>query len=228
MRNFPYSIYCLRENLSKTHINGIFFLLVNLTYSSRSDWSFNAHIISWYILGSIFKLVCQWLSDIWSHPGQYQVHLPTPPCSPKGHSHVYQSLSHPVCHMSISTSISEIRPFKKISLKIQAKVMVVVKLWGNIVYPASNQFPSFSFHINQITQSSDTAISKFDLGNQGEGHGWRQSLRSHSRPIHAFPLCFTSIPKYSYLEIQPWKSESQDHNWVQRSRPHSWTRIQSI
>ena len=51
--------------------------------------------------------------------------------------------------------------------------MGMVKVQGHIVGPVSKRFASFSFHINQTNNSTDTAISKCDIEKlkvKGQGH----------------------------------------------------------
>ena len=90
-----------------------------------------------------------------------------------------------------------------------------------LVRPTSPSFhwPSHSWH---------TAISKFDLENQGQGHSlkatWRvQSLSTHIPSV----LCQLNLPflkKRQFWNLTL-KILGQGHGWGQWSRPHHWLSI---
>ena len=63
-----------------------------------------------------------------------------------------------------STSIRPTIPISKFDLETsKVKVMSEVKGQGHLLYPVSNQYTSFSFHINRTNHSWDMAQIGFDL-----------------------------------------------------------------
>ena len=79
-------------------------------------------------------------------------------------SYRHTSLSFHVGH-----PIPGIQLFQNLTLKNIAQ--------GHIVGPISYRLPSLSFQVNWPFHSWDMANSKFDLENQGQGHGWGERLR---------------------------------------------------
>ena len=72
--------------------------------------------------------------------------------------------SHPFRSKSIDPSIPDIWLFKNLILKIQSKVMGMVKGQGHSEYENLSTHISFLFHVNQPSHSCDTADLQFDFG----------------------------------------------------------------
>ena len=63
-------------------------------------------------LTSLYNMIYRRYADVWSHPGHYLVHPPTPPWT-------WMDESHPFHTISMGPSISEIRLFQTFILTLQ-------------------------------------------------------------------------------------------------------------
>ena len=106
--------------------------------------------------------------------------------------------------------------FKICPWKSRAKVMRQVTLRSHNVSLRSYRLTSLSFHVNRASHSWVTTLSKFDLENKAQGHGWGHTSKSQCRSnillTHIpFAPCQSGIPFLSYdffkiFKVWPWKS----------------------
>ena len=103
--------------------------------------------------------------------------------------------------------------FKVWPWKSKVKVMGEVDIESHNVGLAYYRLTSLQFHVNRPSHFWDTAFSKFDLENQGQGHGWIHSSKSQcvsNIPSTHTPFvpCQSALPflRYSIFKIWPWKS----------------------
>ena len=72
---------------------------------------------------------CRQHADVWSHPGHYLVHPPTPPWSHKSISWSWMDDSHPFHSMSTGNPIPEIRLFQTVTLKLDSQCHGCGQTW---------------------------------------------------------------------------------------------------
>ena len=102
----------------------------------------------------------------------------------------YQLIASDQCHIPIY-SFSKIWPWKS-----KVMVMVEVNVESHNMDPTFYQLTSLSFHVNRLSHSYDTAVSKFDLENPRSRSWMRWMLKittSVQHSIYSHPFHSMSI-----------------------------------
>ena len=95
---------------------------------------------------------CRRHADVWSHPGHYLVHPPTPPWSHKSISWSWMDDSHPFRSLSISHPIPDIKLFQTLTLELQGQGHGDSWVWskGKVIQSAQYHINSLPFHFTSI------------------------------------------------------------------------------
>ena len=116
----------------------------------------------------------------------------------------------------------------------RVKVMGEVTVQSHNVGLTSYRLTSLSFHVNRPSHSWHTAFSKFDLENQGQGHGWGNNSKSQcgsnilSTHIPFVP-CQSALPflSYDFFQNLTLKFEGQGYGWGHSSKSQCGSNILS-
>ena len=95
---------------------------------------------------------CRRHADVWSDPGDYLVHPPTPPWSHKSISWSWMDDSHPFRSLSIGHPIPEIKLFQTLPLELQGQGHGDSWVWskGKVIKSAQYHVNSLPFHFTSI------------------------------------------------------------------------------